>query len=149
MIDGEEKYWLLLGIRRGSVVRDSITLTLFKVLEETKLLTMRINQYESQAILRPAIFHCIRQMPSQVQTLMLQDPEECLDALSRIAQLCKQSTYRVWKYYKDTVTHMLHEEKVLFVAPDGKMSKATSLSRFLTTKRALYNDGTVDERHLS
>ncbi|KAJ5391536.1 hypothetical protein N7509_007026 [Penicillium cosmopolitanum] len=149
MIDDEEKYWLLLGIRRGSVVRDSITLTLFKVLEDTKLLAVRINQYESQEILRPAIFHRIRQMPSQVQALMLQDPEECLDALSRIAQLCKQSTYRVWKYYKDTATHMLHEEKVVFVAPDGITSKSTFLSRFLTTKRALYHDGTVDERHLS
>ncbi|KAJ5975944.1 hypothetical protein N7481_009651 [Penicillium waksmanii] len=146
--DEEERHWLLLGIRRGSV-RGSITLTLFKVLEETKLLTMPINQYENQEILQPGIFHCIRQMPSQVQALMLQDPEECLDSLSKIAQLCKQSTYRVWKYYKDTATHMLHQEKVIFVAPDGKKSKAISLSRFLTTKRALYHDGIVDERHLS
>jgi hypothetical protein len=144
----EERLWALLGIYH-SHVRDSITLTLFKVMEETKLLTMRINRRGVREILQPGILLHKQQMPSQVQALMLRDPKECLDSLSRIAQLCKRSTFRVWKYYKDMATRMLHQEKIIFVAPDGGRSKHIPLSYFVTNKRALYRDGTVDERHLS
>lgn len=146
--DSEEWHWCVLGVNHH--VRDSLIFTLFWVMEEAKLLKNPINTGAARHMLRCGIARRIRGMPSQVQNLMFHDPDQCLDSLVRIALICKNTDSRLWKYYKMTATRMLHDEKVILVAPDYRKLTGFYLSKFLSHKRGLYReDKAIDERHLS
>lgn len=125
--DDEERHWLLLGARRVSV-RVSVAFTLFHTTEERQLLNMSTAPHETRDILWPAIFLRIQEMPSQIQTLILQDPEGFLGSLCIIARLRKRNLFRLWDYHDNTATGMLHQEKINLVTPVNRKSKGISLS---------------------
>lgn len=144
----EEIDWRYLGLDPGNSMRETVIFTLFKIMDETRLLKMRISKRKIQEILRPGIIQCIRNMPSDIQELMLRSPEKCLISLTRLAQIYKKNSTRLWRYYHETATCMLHNEEVILVAPDCSKSTGIYLSDFLTRRHGLYRDDTIDERHL-
>lgn len=88
------------------------------------------------------------EMPLSIKELWINDHDYCIESLLHLALAAKNNSALRYTYYAQTSSRLLRNADVYIKTVDKKTAGPFALSKFLSDRRGLYTDGSVDERLL-